>query len=160
MLLYLHPPAYNSVKNSRTDLKPIFHKAELFAQIPKFLSNYFWACTNEKILFARTLFVVRRKVETSPTFSQIPLEILLTRFQVKMAPEQQNNLVQQISLAGIDFKALLRQVSMANEDPKDGSHPGSSNISTISCNAVDISNSSVREESRPVIAQNWETMQK
>ena len=72
----------------------------------------------KKMLFGRNLNVVCRKVETSPTFSQIPLAILLTRFQIKMASEQQNNLVQQISLAGIDFKALLRQVSMANEDPE------------------------------------------
>ena len=76
-----------------------------------------------------------------------------------MASQQRNNQGKQISLAGIDFKALLKQVGMKNEDPQDDSHLNSSNKLAISSNAVDLTDSNVGEESGPVIVQNRESIQ-
>ena len=42
-----------------------------------------------------------------------------------MASQQQNTLQEQLTLAGIDFKALLRQVNIENDKSEELSHPSS-----------------------------------
>ena len=49
---------------------------------------------------------------------------------------------------------------MANEDPEDGSHLNSSNNLAISGNPVELTDSNVGEESKPVIVQNRESIQR